>query len=79
TSGNYLVPEEGYTVEFGINSVFYDGKLNSSIAYFITKQDNLAVTVAPNLTPEGNTASKRDDDVEMKRWDLTTGGVILPN
>jgi len=79
TSGNYLEPEEGNTVEFGINSEFYDGKLNSSIAYFITKQDNLAVTDAPNLTPEGNTASKSVDGVEMKGWDLTIGGEILPN
>ncbi|KLE11820.1 hypothetical protein AF79_00215, partial [Aliarcobacter butzleri L354] len=41
TSGNYLDPEKGNTVEFGLKSEFYDGNLNTSIAYFITKQDNL--------------------------------------
>ncbi|WP_235826933.1 TonB-dependent siderophore receptor [Aliarcobacter vitoriensis] len=79
TSGNYLDPEEGNTTEFGINSEFYDGKLNASIAYFITKQDNLAVSDTPNLTPEGTTAFKSEDGVEIKGWDLTVSGELLPN
>ncbi|MCT7537307.1 TonB-dependent siderophore receptor [Aliarcobacter butzleri] len=78
-SGNYLDPEEGNTVEFGLKSEFYDGKLNSSIAYFITKQDNLAVTDGSNLTPEGSQAYKSVDGAKIKGWDLTIGGEILPN
>ncbi|MCT7909987.1 TonB-dependent receptor [Arcobacter lacus] len=72
---NYLDPEEGNTTEFGINSEFYDGKLNASIAYFITKKDmpvedgNLIGTMQPYKLVEG----------EMKGWDLTIGGEILPN
>jgi len=79
TQGNYLDPEEGNTVEFGLNATFYDGRLNASIAYFITKQDNLAVSDTPNLTPEGNTAYKSVDGAKIKGWDLTISGEVLPN
>lgn len=80
TSGNYLDPEEGNTVEFGLKSDFYDGKLNSSIAYFITNQDGLAVKTNPlELTPDGDDAYTTADGAEIKGWDLTIGGEILPN
>ncbi|KLD98414.1 TonB-dependent siderophore receptor [Aliarcobacter butzleri] len=80
TGGNYLDPEEGNTVEFGLKSEFYDGKLNSSIAYFITKQDNLAVKTNPlELTPDGDDAYTTEDGAEIKGWDLTIGGEILEN
>lgn len=79
TGGNYLDPEEGNTVEFGLKSEFYDGKLNSSIAYFMTKQDNLAVTDGTNLTPDGSQAFTMEDGAKIKGWDLTIGGEILPN
>ncbi|RBQ30383.1 TonB-dependent siderophore receptor [Arcobacter sp. FW59] len=82
-SGDYLDPEEGNTVEFGLKSEFYDGKLNTSIAYFITKQDNLAVidTSYPNgyLNSNGVTPHKSVNGAKIKGWDLTIGGEILPN
>ncbi len=80
TSGNYLDPEKGNTTEFGLKSEFYDGKLNSSIAYFITKQDNLPVKTDPlEFTPEGDDAYKTVNGAKIKGWDLTIGGEILPN
>ncbi|MCG3652348.1 TonB-dependent siderophore receptor [Aliarcobacter butzleri] len=80
TSGNYLDPEKGNTVEFGLKSEFYDRNLNTSIAYFITKQDNLAVKTNPlELTPDGDDAYKTEDGAEIKGWDLTIGGEILEN
>ena len=80
TSGNYLDPEKGNTVEFGLKSEFYDGNLNTSIAYFITKQDNLAVKTNPlELTPDGDDAYTTEDGAEIKGWDLTIGGEILEN
>jgi len=80
TSGNYLDPEEGNTVEFGLKSEFFNGRLNTSIAYFITKQDNLAVKTNPlELTPDGDDAYMTTDGAEIKGWDLTIGGEILPN
>ncbi|MCG3715588.1 TonB-dependent siderophore receptor, partial [Aliarcobacter butzleri] len=78
-SGNYLDPDEGNTIEYGLKSEFLDGRLNSSIAYFITKQDNLAVQDGSNLTPEGNQAWTTADGAKIKGWDLTIGGEILPN
>lgn len=79
TSGNFLDPEEGNTVEFGLKSEFYDGLLNAGIAYFITKQDNKAVVDGTNLTPDGNQAYKSVDGAEIKGWDLTISGELLPN
>jgi outer membrane receptor for ferric coprogen and ferric-rhodotorulic acid len=79
TNGNYLDPEEGNTIEFGLKSEFYEGLLNTSIAYFITNQDNLAVTDGTNLTPDGLQAYTNVDGAEIKGWDLTIGGEILPN
>lgn len=80
SSGNYLDPEEGSTVEFGLKSEFYDGNLNTSIAYFITKQDNLAVKTNPlELTPDGEDAFTTTDGAKIKGWDLTVGGEILEN
>ncbi|MFV7791166.1 TonB-dependent siderophore receptor [Aliarcobacter lanthieri] len=82
-NGNFLDPEKGNTVEFGLNSEFYDGKLNSSIAYFITNQDNLAI-IDPTyptgyLNPNGKTPNTTVDGAEIKGWDLTISGEILPN
>lgn len=79
TSGNYLDPEEGNTVEFGLKSEFYGGLLNTSIAYFVTKQDNKGVMDGTNLTPDGTQAYKSVDGAEIKGWDLTIGGELLPN
>ncbi|MFW3346682.1 TonB-dependent receptor domain-containing protein, partial [Aliarcobacter butzleri] len=78
--GNYLDPDKGNTVEFGLKSEFYDENLNTSIAYFITKQDNLAVKTNPLvLTPDGDDAYTTEDGAEIKGWDITIGGEILEN
>ncbi|MFV7790802.1 TonB-dependent siderophore receptor [Aliarcobacter lanthieri] len=79
TSGNYLDPEEGNTVEFGLKSEFYDGKINTNIAYFMTNQDNLAIQDGTNLAPDGTQAWKTADGAEIKGWDLTVSGELLPN
>lgn len=36
-------PEEGTSIEAGVKALFNDGRLNSSLSIFQTKQDNLAV------------------------------------
>ncbi|WP_051488714.1 TonB-dependent siderophore receptor [Aliarcobacter lanthieri] len=82
-NGKYLDPEEGNTVEFGLKSEFYDGRLNTSIAYYLTKQDNLAI-IDPSypigyLNPNGKTPNTTVDGAKIKGWDLTIGGEILPN
>lgn len=77
--GNYLDPEEGNTVEFGLKSEFYDGLLNTSLSYFITKQDNKAISDGTRLTPEGNQAYKSIDGAEIKGWDVTISGELLPD
>ncbi|MBL3519562.1 TonB-dependent siderophore receptor, partial [Arcobacter lanthieri] len=81
-NGKYLDPEKGNTVEFGLKSEFYDGKLNTSIAYYLTKQDNLAISdpeFTGILNPNNKSISKSVDGAEIKGWDLTVGGEIMPN
>lgn len=82
-NGNYLDPEQGNTFELGLKSDFYDGKLNTSLAYFVTKQDNFAIidTSFPTgyLNKNGKTPYTTTDGAEIKGWDLSIGGEILPN
>ncbi|TCM67555.1 outer membrane receptor for ferric coprogen and ferric-rhodotorulic acid [Acinetobacter calcoaceticus] len=75
--GQYLDPEEGNSLEFGIKAAFYDGRLNASAAYFQTKQDNLAVQNGIELTPSGNQAYKSIDGAEVTGYDLSLAGEIL--
>jgi len=81
-SGDYLDPEKGNTVEFGLKSDFYDGKLNISVAYFMTKEENKAIVdtyYSGILNENGNTIYKSVDGAKIRGWDLIIGGEVLPN
>lgn len=77
-NGQYLDPEEGNSFEFGIKAALYDGRLNASAAYFSMQQDNFAVKEGNILNPNGNQAYKAVDGAEVKGFDLTLAGEILP-
>jgi len=78
-NGLYLDPEEGNSTEFGFKTELYDGLFNASIAYFITNQDNKGVADGDLLTPDGSQAYTSIDGAEVKGWDLTVSGQILPD
>jgi len=42
TSNKMLEPDEGTNYEFGLKGEFYDGRLNTSLAYFEIKEENRA-------------------------------------
>ena len=73
---NYLDPEQGNTSEFGLKSEFYDGLLNTSLAYFISKMDT---SVVGGTQADGSTYYVQANDTKTKGWELTVAGEILPN
>ncbi|MDM1021462.1 TonB-dependent siderophore receptor [Acinetobacter sp. VNK23] len=77
--GDYLDPEEGNSFEAGLKADFYDGRLNTSAAYFSMQQDNYAIADGKNLTPNGGQAYIAVDGAEVKGYELSIGGEILPN
>lgn len=77
--GDYLDPEEGNSFEAGLKADFYEGRLNTSAAYFSMKQDNYAIADGKNLTPNGGQAYIAVDGAEVKGYELSIGGEILPN
>ncbi len=78
-NGDYLDPEEGNSIETGLKADFYDGRLNASVAYFNLKQDNFAIADGKNLTPDGGQAYVAVDGAEVKGYELSIGGEVLPN
>jgi outer membrane receptor for ferric coprogen and ferric-rhodotorulic acid len=77
--GDYLDPEEGNSIEAGIKADFYDGRLNVGAAYFSMQQDNYAVADGKNLTPDGGQAYISIDGAEVKGYELSIAGEIVPN
>lgn len=78
-AGNTLDPQEGENYEVGIKGEFYDGRLNSSLAYYQLKQDNYAQEVAGVKTPSGNTAFESIQGVKTKGVELEITGEIMPD
>ncbi len=50
-SGNFLDPRKGNNYEIGLKSEMLDGRLNSSIALYQIRQDNLAVADSGFIVP----------------------------
>ncbi|XJC80866.1 TonB-dependent siderophore receptor (plasmid) [Delftia tsuruhatensis] len=50
-SGNFLDPRKGNNYEIGLKSEMLDGRLNSSIALYEIRQDNLAVADSGFIVP----------------------------
>ncbi|HCK29981.1 MAG TPA: TonB-dependent siderophore receptor, partial [Acinetobacter ursingii] len=73
---NYLDPEQGNTSEFGLKSEFYDGLLNTSLAYFMSKMNT---SVVGGTQADGSTYYVQANDTKTKGWELTVAGEILPN
>lgn len=77
--GHYLDPEEGNSVEAGLKADFYDGRLNASAAYFSMQQDNFAIVDGDKLTPDGGQAYIAVNGAEVKGYEMSLTGEILPN
>lgn len=71
-----LAPLEGKNYEIGIKSEFFDKKLNSSLALFKSKQQNVAQIVGYNAN---NIAINEGIDANTKGIDFDIAGEMLEN
>lgn len=78
-SGNKLEPIRGQSYETGIKGEWFDGQVNAQAAYFLTRQENKAVTDGANLTPTGAQAYTTGTGVETEGIDLEVSGALTPN
>ncbi len=79
-TGRPLDPREGDNYEVGLKSEFFDGRLNTSIAYYEIKQDNLA-EADPGQTVPGTVdepAYRAVQGARTKGFDLEAGGELAP-
>lgn len=78
-SGSKIEPIRGQSYETGIKGEWFDGQLNAQVAYFLTKQENKAVTDGDNLTPTQAQAYKAGTGVETDGIDIEVSGALTPN
>lgn len=78
-SGSKLEPIRGQSYETGIKGAWFDGALNAQVAYFLTSQENKAVSDGGNLTPTGAQAYKTGTGVETDGIDLEVSGALTPD
>lgn len=77
-SGAYLDPEEGNSYEAGVKAALLDGKLNTTAALFMIKQDNVA-EVAGIDSNTGEYYYTAADGVTTKGFELEASGEIRPD
>ncbi|MNO60983.1 Ferric-pseudobactin receptor precursor [compost metagenome] len=79
-SGSTLAPREGDSYEVGLKSEFFGGLLNTAVAYYETKQDNLAEADPGQTVPGtfGDPAFRAVQGAKTKGFDLEASGELLP-
>lgn len=79
-SGATLAPREGDNYEIGLKSEYFGGRLNTSIAAFEIKQDNLA-EVDPGQVIPGTTAAayRAIQGATTKGFELEANGELMPD
>lgn len=75
-SGAYLDPEEGNSYETGVKTALFDGRLNTSAAIFMIKQDNVAETAGIDSST-GEYYYTAADGVTTKGFELEASGEIM--
>lgn len=86
-SGAYLDPVEGTSYEIGLKGRHFDGRLNSSLVLFDTRQDNVAEADPGQYLPDGMTQAyiavngtrSRGAELDLagdltERWNASLGG-----
>ncbi|WP_338001192.1 TonB-dependent siderophore receptor [Pseudomonas brassicae] len=73
---NALEPLTGQSYEAGVKSEYYDGALNTSVAVFTIKQDNLGVD--DGVRSGGQSAYKAVSGTTTKGFELQLSGQLTP-
>ncbi|MDE4540877.1 TonB-dependent siderophore receptor [Pseudomonas sp. ITEM 17296] len=78
--GSTLEPREGDNYEVGLKSEFFDGRLNTSIAAYEVKQDNLAVLdEGKTVNNDGMTAAyKAVSGATTRGFEVEANGELMP-
>lgn len=74
-SGKTLDPLEGDSYEIGLKGEFFEGRLNTSLAYFEVKQDNYAEETG-GTTPSGGVAYEALEGVVTKGFEVELSGEL---
>ncbi|CAG8871178.1 Ferric-pseudobactin 358 receptor [Pseudomonas fluorescens] len=79
-SGALLDPREGDNYEIGLKSEYFGGRLNTSIAAYEIKQDNLAVAV-PGAVIEGTTTGAYEavSGATTRGFEVEANGELTPD
>ncbi|MTH65428.1 TonB-dependent siderophore receptor [Paracoccus shanxieyensis] len=75
-NGDYLDPVQGKSKELGIKGAWMDDRLNASLSWFDTSQDNVANYLEGVLTPDGEQAYEGLKGVSAKGFELEISGEI---
>ncbi len=78
-SGGRVEPIRGQSYETGVKGAWFDGRLNASAAYFLTKQENKAVMDGDLTTPTNAQAYKAGTGQETDGIDLELAGSLTPD
>lgn len=79
-TGALLEPREGDNYEIGLKSEFFGGRLNTSIAAYEIKQDNLAVLVPGAVVPGTTTgAYEAISGATTRGFELEANGELAPD
>jgi len=79
-NGHYLDPIDGQSFEVGIKGEHFDGKLNTSLTVFETRQNNVAGPVfdpetgEPILLPDGSQVSRAIDGTRTRGFEAEAAG-----
>lgn len=80
--GAFLDPIDGRSIEAGIKGEHADGRLNTALTLFETRQSNVAIAVYDPATgqavllPDGKQASRAIDGTQTRGFELEIGGQI---
>lgn len=78
-NGDYLDPVQGKNKEIGVKGAWFDDRLNASLSWFNTYQDNVAVEdVDAPLPPGQDIAYYGADGVSAKGVELEISGEVRP-
>ncbi len=78
--GHYLDPVDGQSFELGIKGEHFDGRLNTSLTLFETRQNNVAAPVndpqtgEPVLLPDGTQVSQAIDGTRTRGFEAEAAG-----
>ena len=74
-----LKPATGKNFESGFKAQFFDGALDATAAYFVTKQDNIAEVDGGQTLPDGSQAYQSVSGTTTRGYEFELTGSITPN